>query len=246
MLATNLSEGCIGSFTHTGLIMERHRSGDVVEFEQMQTCLATVPLAVASSSSFPGFFPPLTVHSSEIGASKSAFSVLSFTDGGVFDNLGIRAFRFIQHCWSEQCQNRAADERETRFVRVSKTDPARAADHDGANGEARNGHTEPDRSQRRSGRGNGNARSRRAELHRADSPRLPDSAVAELDIDADVDDDPLDRAAGDLRADQGQSLSGDFDAVIASDAGAKLSTSQQAFQGGLVRTAMRASDILMG
>ena len=103
ILATNLSEGCIGSFTRTGLIMERRRSADLVEFERMQTCLATVPLAVAASSAFPGFFPPLTIHSSEIGASKSAFSLLTFTDGGVFDNLGVRAFRFIQRCWSEGC-----------------------------------------------------------------------------------------------------------------------------------------------
>ena len=129
ILATNLSEGCIGSFTRTGLIMERRRSGDVVEFEQMQTCLATVSLAVASSSSFPVFFPPLTVHSAEIGVSKSAFSVLSFTDGGVFDNLVICAFRFIQHCWSENCQERAVEERETKFVRVAKNGSALEGNH---------------------------------------------------------------------------------------------------------------------
>src|SRR5262249_54130726 len=38
---------------------------------------------------------------------------------------------------------------------------------------------------------------------------------------------------------------GQFDLVIASDAGAKLSSHHDSFSGGLVRTAIRASDILM-
>src|SRR5262249_12540668 len=123
-------EGCIGSFTRTGLIMERRRSAELVEFERMQVCLATVPLAVTASSAFPGFFPPLTVHSSEIGASRSAFSLMTFTDGGGFDNLGVRAFRFIQHRWSEGSEaGEYADDRETKFVNVREKGAVGANDH---------------------------------------------------------------------------------------------------------------------
>jgi predicted acylesterase/phospholipase RssA len=122
-----------GSFTRTGLIMERRRAAEMVEFERMQVCLATVPLAVTASSAFPGFFPPLTVHSSEIGASKSAFSLLTFTDGGVFDNLGVRAFRFIEHRWSEgRDAGEYADERQTKLVNVGAKGSNGSNEHDSA------------------------------------------------------------------------------------------------------------------
>ena len=58
LLATNVSEGCLCSFTHDGLIMQRRLPGDKLEFERIAAGLATVPLAVAASSAFPGFFPP--------------------------------------------------------------------------------------------------------------------------------------------------------------------------------------------
>ena len=72
----------------------------------------------AASSAFPGFFPPIKLHSADIGASESAFSKQTFTDGGVFDNLGIRAFRFIERCWSEACRPTEADGREMEVEEV--------------------------------------------------------------------------------------------------------------------------------
>jgi hypothetical protein len=118
MLSTNLSEGCICSFTRSGLIMQKRLPGDRVQFERIQAGLATVPMAVTASSAFPGFFPPIKIRSTDIGASEAAFSKQTFTDGGVFDNLGIRAFKFIERCWSEECRPTEADGREMEVEEV--------------------------------------------------------------------------------------------------------------------------------
>ena len=118
LLSTNLSEGCICSFTRSGLIMQRRLPGDRVQFERIQAGLASVPLAVAASSAFPAFFPPIKLHAWDIGASAAAFSQQTFTDGGVYDNLGVRAFRFIERCWSEECRPTDADGREMEVETV--------------------------------------------------------------------------------------------------------------------------------
>ena len=52
--------------------------------------LATVPMAVTASSAFPGFFPPLELTGADVGAGDGEFGRQTYTDGGVFDNLGIR------------------------------------------------------------------------------------------------------------------------------------------------------------
>ncbi len=57
--------------------------------------LATVPMAVTASSAFPSFFPPLEFTSADVGASVGEFGRQAYTDGGVFDNLGVRMFRFL-------------------------------------------------------------------------------------------------------------------------------------------------------
>lgn len=137
LLATSVSEGCLCSFTRSGLILQRRLPGDRVQFEHVSAGLATVPLAVAASSAFPGFFPPIEVHSEDIGASDAAFARHVFTDGGVYDNLGIRAFRFIESCWGEECQKSpAADEKEMKVEHVKATSP------DGA-GNGSGGETKP-------------------------------------------------------------------------------------------------------
>jgi predicted acylesterase/phospholipase RssA len=93
ILATNLSEGCLCSFNRTGLLlMRRGRGGQGLQVEQTRASLATVPMAVAASSAFPGFFPPLELSAAEAGAPGGEFGRQSFTDGGVFDNLGVRMF----------------------------------------------------------------------------------------------------------------------------------------------------------
>ena len=47
-----------------------------------------------ASTSFPGFFPPLLLTASDVGADESQFPPHRFTDGANYDNLGIRMFRY--------------------------------------------------------------------------------------------------------------------------------------------------------
>lgn len=94
MLATNLSEGCLCAFHRNGLTQTQRTSGKSTN--QVSMGLATVPMAVAASSAFPGFFPPLELNAWETGADESTFGRQSFTDGGIYDNLGLRMFRYIE------------------------------------------------------------------------------------------------------------------------------------------------------
>jgi len=105
MLATNVSEGRLASFNRDGLWMVRYDLDGAPRIEKMRIGLATVPMAVAASSAFPGFFPPMTLSGEDVGARSGLFGRQSLTDGGVFDNLGIRMFRFLarsapnEHLW---------------------------------------------------------------------------------------------------------------------------------------------------
>jgi predicted acylesterase/phospholipase RssA len=95
ILATNLSEGCLCSFSRNGLLMMHRKPGEAVRIERIHVGLATVPMAVTASSAFPGFFPPLELTGADVGAS-SEFSRQAYTDGGIFDNLGVRLFRCLE------------------------------------------------------------------------------------------------------------------------------------------------------
>ncbi|QDV61470.1 patatin-like phospholipase family protein [Crateriforma conspicua] len=97
ILATNLSEGSLCAFHRDGLLLLRRTPGRYDRFEKVRMGLATVPMAVAASSAFPGFFPPLELRNWEVGAKEGEFSRLSFTDGGIYDNIGLRMFHHIQH-----------------------------------------------------------------------------------------------------------------------------------------------------
>jgi predicted acylesterase/phospholipase RssA len=114
ILATNLSEGCLCAFTRDGLIMQRRRPGQRFRFDRIRTGLATVPMAVTASSAFPGFFPPLELQAPDVGADPGQFGRLAFTDGGVYDNLGVRMFRWMERSWM------------AREVRLEKDDLADA------------------------------------------------------------------------------------------------------------------------
>ena len=97
ILATNLSEGCLVSFNRNGLlVMRRGRDDGAIRVDQTRASLATVPMAVAASSAFPGFFPPLVLSGQEVGIPAGEFGHQAFTDGGVFDNLGIRMFHYLK------------------------------------------------------------------------------------------------------------------------------------------------------
>jgi hypothetical protein len=95
MLATNLSEGCLCSFNRDGLlVMRRRRPSDSIRVDQTRASLATVSMAVTASSAFPAFFPPLELNDVDVGAGGD-FGRQAFTDGGIFDNLGIRMFHYL-------------------------------------------------------------------------------------------------------------------------------------------------------
>jgi predicted acylesterase/phospholipase RssA len=96
ILATNLSEGCLCSFNRNGLLMVRRQRGGMFRLDHIHIGLATVPMAVAASSAFPGFFPPLELSGTDVGANVGEFGRQVYTDGGVFDNLGVRMFRCLQ------------------------------------------------------------------------------------------------------------------------------------------------------
>jgi predicted acylesterase/phospholipase RssA len=96
ILATNLSEGCLCSFNRNGLWMVRRHQRSTIRIDRIHTGLATVAMAVTASSAFPGFFPPLELTGVEVGANVGEFGRQSYTDGGVFDNLGVRMFRCLE------------------------------------------------------------------------------------------------------------------------------------------------------
>ena len=96
ILATNLSEGCLCSFTRDGLLMMRRQPGGAFKIDRHHIGLATVPMAVTASSAFPSFFPPVDLTAADVGASGGEFGRQAYTDGGVFDNLGVRMFRFLE------------------------------------------------------------------------------------------------------------------------------------------------------
>ena len=59
VLATNVNEGCLCSFTRSGLLLQHRLAEGGTRFESVPSALTTVSMAVTASSAFPGFFPPL-------------------------------------------------------------------------------------------------------------------------------------------------------------------------------------------
>jgi predicted acylesterase/phospholipase RssA len=96
ILATNLSEGCLCSFHRGDLLMVRRQKAHTFCIDRIHVGLATVPMAVTASSAFPGFFPPLELTGGDVGANVGKFGRQAYTDGGVFDNLGVRMFRCLE------------------------------------------------------------------------------------------------------------------------------------------------------
>jgi hypothetical protein len=92
--------------------MIRRDAGHSFHIDRFPIGLATVPTAVAASSAFPGFFPPLELTGADVGARSGEFGRQAYTDGGVFDNLGVRVFRFL-------AQSSSTDQRQWDGVLVS-------------------------------------------------------------------------------------------------------------------------------
>lgn len=95
VLCTNVSEGGLSSFTRDGLLIQRRLPDGRMVVKPHRAGLARVATAVAASSAFPAFFPPLELRAGDIGASEGEFPTQYFTDGGIFDNLGMRMFHYL-------------------------------------------------------------------------------------------------------------------------------------------------------
>ncbi len=102
ILATNVSDGVLSIFNKEGLFVQvrgnqdSHPSALLPSFQRITGQIATLPRVVAASAAFPGFFPPVEISAADLGARDGQFPTESFTDGGVYDNLGIRALAWLK------------------------------------------------------------------------------------------------------------------------------------------------------
>lgn len=103
ILSTNVSDGTLATFNRRGLhILRRdHGPDDADPFQHVPGGMMTVAKAVGASSAFPGFFPPVRLTAADLGVNDGQFPGESFTDGGVYDNLGTRAFSWLQQVRDE-------------------------------------------------------------------------------------------------------------------------------------------------
>ena len=95
ILATNVSDGVLSVFNKNGLYIQQRNNVGKFEFERIPGQMATLPQVVGASSAFPGFFPPVEISAEDLGVREGQFPTESFTDGGVYDNLGTRAFAWL-------------------------------------------------------------------------------------------------------------------------------------------------------
>ena len=68
---------------------------DTAAFRHIPGQMASLPRVVGASSAFPGFFPPVEISAADLGVREGQFPTGCFTDGGVYDNLGTRAFAWL-------------------------------------------------------------------------------------------------------------------------------------------------------
>ncbi len=98
ILATNVSDGVMAVFNREGLHIQKREQGETNPFRHVAGQTATIAKVVSASSAFPGFFPPVEISAVDLGVHAGQFPTESFTDGGVYDNLGTRAFAWLaQH-----------------------------------------------------------------------------------------------------------------------------------------------------
>jgi predicted acylesterase/phospholipase RssA len=147
ILCTNLSSGGLSSFTRSGLLVEQRTKSGKSTMQLQRVGLATVPMAVAASSAFPGFFPPMELSARTVGALEGEFQTQYFTDGGVYDNLGVRMFHHItqqlqtglrtadfvdvgqaMHAWNQAAQQQEATPL-SRLVEIYTSSPAIGRDN---------------------------------------------------------------------------------------------------------------------
>jgi predicted acylesterase/phospholipase RssA len=95
ILSTNVSDGVMAVFNREGLHLQKRELGEQDPFRHITGQTASVAKVVSASSAFPGFFPPVEISADDLGVHEGQFPAESFTDGGVYDNLGIRAFAWL-------------------------------------------------------------------------------------------------------------------------------------------------------
>ncbi len=97
IMTTNLLTGESCSFSRNGFTVDSPRK----EIKGSEMKLAR---AVACSSAFPGFFPPIPITADMLGTVKRRWNPerQDFTDGGVFDNLGLRKLKLIDDAAYEE------------------------------------------------------------------------------------------------------------------------------------------------
>jgi predicted acylesterase/phospholipase RssA len=97
MLATNVSNGGLSVFSRDGLFIQQRAEAGAPQFEQIPGHMAGIARVVCASSAFPGFFPPVAIRAADLGVREGRFPTEWFTDGGVYDNLGMRASSWLKH-----------------------------------------------------------------------------------------------------------------------------------------------------
>jgi predicted acylesterase/phospholipase RssA len=96
ILATNVSDGVMAVFNREGLHIQKREQGETDPFRHVAGQTASIAKVVSASSAFPGFFPPVEISAHDLGVHEGQFPTESFTDGGVYDNLGTRAFSWLK------------------------------------------------------------------------------------------------------------------------------------------------------
>ncbi|QDT65987.1 patatin-like phospholipase family protein [Calycomorphotria hydatis] len=95
ILATSVSNGGLSVFNRDGLFVQQRSEDKNARFDHIPGTMASIPRVVGASSAFPGFFPPVEFTAADLGVRDGEFPTEFFTDGGVYDNLGIRAFSWL-------------------------------------------------------------------------------------------------------------------------------------------------------
>jgi predicted acylesterase/phospholipase RssA len=96
ILSTNVSNGGLSVFDRDGLSIQQRAEAGAPQFERISGQLAGIARIVCASSAFPGFFPPVAIRAADLGVREGQFPTEWFTDGGVYDNLGMRAFSWLK------------------------------------------------------------------------------------------------------------------------------------------------------
>ena len=97
-LATNLTTGNIACFTKSGIYPNFDESKEVEDQLFVESSSCTLSECVAASSAFPPLFSPYAFLPKRFKIDKTELSKPQyFTDGGVYDNLGIRAFKLLSN-----------------------------------------------------------------------------------------------------------------------------------------------------